>query len=177
MFLSKIENALHIIEKRLLIVVWIALLFITLMVVVDVFMRYVLDDPLPATVEMSTLIMPIVVFPGLAYTLFAGGHVRVSIFADRMPQQARYMCQLISLAAGLFTFGILTFWGWQHFWNSFVIREEMLAAIPLPWYVGKASLPLGAGLMSAEFLVQLVLIVVRKISVQKASVPKEAVGI
>ena len=36
--------------------------------------------------------------------------------------------------------------------HSFSIREEMLAVVPLPWYVGKFAMPVGFLIFTAALL-------------------------
>jgi TRAP-type C4-dicarboxylate transport system permease small subunit len=127
-----------------------ALLFMAFMIVYDVFMRYVFNSPLPASVEASELIEPYVVFLPFAYALYAHRHVRVTLVTGRLPTRIRLATEIFVYLLVFFFCIILTYYSWLEFWQSYKIDETMLAAIKLPWWVGKFSMPLGLALMAAE---------------------------
>ncbi|MBA7688500.1 Ectoine/5-hydroxyectoine TRAP transporter small permease protein UehB [subsurface metagenome] len=155
MLLAKYESYLQRACRAILWIVWVAIIFMILLVVVDVFGRYVFNSPLPATVEMSELIMPIAIYPALAYALATRQHVRVSMVTDRLPPRVRSVFEILIYIIGLAFCVLLTHWGWQYFWTSFVVREEMLAAIPVPWWVGKFFVPFGGFFFTLYFLLLL----------------------
>jgi len=125
-----------------------------LMISADVFLRYVFNAPLPASIEISQLIEPYVVFLPFAFALSLGSHVRVTLVTSRLSGKARLFSELITCAAGIFVFAVLTYWGWLHFLESFAVRETMLASIRLPWWLGKLAMPLGMALMTMQYVYQ-----------------------
>jgi TRAP-type C4-dicarboxylate transport system permease small subunit len=127
-----------------------ALVFMAFMIVVDVFLRYVFNSPLPASVESSELIEPYVVFLPFAYALFADRHVRVTLLISRFPARIRLAAEIFAYLLGFAFFAILCYYSWEEFWQSYVIDETMLAAIRLPWWAGKFSMPIGMALVAAE---------------------------
>jgi TRAP-type C4-dicarboxylate transport system permease small subunit len=130
-------------SKAILWVVGISLIFMILMIVIDVFGRYVLNSPLPATFEISQIIMPSAIFPAFAYALATRQHVRVTLVTDRLPPRAQSACDVLAYLLGLVFAVLITYWGWQEFWKSFVAKEIMQAAISVPWWVGKFFMPFG----------------------------------
>lgn len=153
--LDKFEVYIQRATKALLWVVWVSIIFMILMIVIDVSGRYAFNSPLPVTVEMSQLIMPFVIYPALAYALAKRQHVRVSLVTDRLPPRAQSACEILAYLMGLFFAVLITHWGWQEFWESFVIREIMPAAIPLPFWVGKFLVPFGGFFFALQFLLLL----------------------
>ena len=127
----------------------------TLMVVIDVTGRFVFNEPLPATVDASELILPYLAFIPLAYTLATDAHMRLTMFTDRLPLSAQRGLKIFVNIMGFVFFALLTIYGWYNFWGSFLIREQMAAPIYLPWYVGKFALPIGTALISIQYLIQL----------------------
>ncbi|MEQ8695869.1 MAG: TRAP transporter small permease subunit, partial [Bauldia litoralis] len=71
--LDRIEDAMSVGAVLLLVA-------ITVAVCVEVFMRYVLNDPLVWVVEMSEYALLYICFLGAAWALREGNHVRVDIF-------------------------------------------------------------------------------------------------
>ncbi len=55
-----------------------------ILVVVEVFMRYVMQRPLMVADEFSAYMLVALSFIGLAYTWRQGGHVRITILVSRM---------------------------------------------------------------------------------------------
>jgi len=142
----------------------ISIIALTLMITIDVVGRYVFNQPLPASVEMSEVFMPYIIFPAFAYALITGAHVRATLVVDRLPSGVQKWAGVLGCTAGLFFFSLLTIWGWQQFWDSFVIREQMLAAIPVPWWVGKLAMPIGMFFIALRFLLMLLVRVVPRLN-------------
>jgi TRAP-type C4-dicarboxylate transport system permease small subunit len=68
-----------------------------ILVVVEVFTRYVLDRPLMVADEVSAYMLVALSFLGLAYTWRQGGHVRITILVSRLPGKAAAWVRLIGL--------------------------------------------------------------------------------
>ena len=132
------------------------LLILALMITVDVFLRFAFNDPLPAAPETSVLLLPWIVFPAFIYALISGAHVRVSLVTDRLSLRVRSRLEFFTDIGGLILFSVITYWGYVHFQESFVVREVMLAAIRLPWWAGKLALPVGAFVMTLGYLNKLI---------------------
>jgi len=153
--LNKFEAYLQKSNKALIWIVSGALIFMILMIVVDVSGRYIFNSPLPASVEITEIIMPLVIYPALAYALAKRQHVSVSLVTDRLPPRARLAFEIFAYLMGLFFAVLITYWGWQEFWKSFVINEIKPAAILLPWWVAKLFVPFGGFFFALQFLLLL----------------------
>jgi TRAP-type C4-dicarboxylate transport system permease small subunit len=68
-----------------------------MLVVVDVFMRYVMQRPLMVSDEISAYMLVALSFLGFAYTWRQGGHVRVEILVGRLSPRARDRVRLAGL--------------------------------------------------------------------------------
>lgn len=139
-----------------------ALLVLTLMTTADTFMRYVFNAPFPASVEISQLIQPYVIFLPFAFALSSGSHVRVTLFTDKLKGRPKAIVDFIPFLIGSIFFTVMTYISWIRFYDSFRINETMLAAIRLYWWVGKMAMPIGLGLMTIQSLL-LAIIAFRKI--------------
>jgi TRAP-type C4-dicarboxylate transport system permease small subunit len=78
-----------------------AVLAITLLISLDVLLRYFLDRPLLFVDEVSSFLQVFVVFGGLAYTFLVGGHVRVDLVSAHLPPGMRAWLRLLTLALGV----------------------------------------------------------------------------
>ncbi len=68
-----------------------------MLVVVDVFMRYVMHRPLMVSDEFSAYMLVALSFLGLAYTWRQGGHVRIEILVSRLSPPVYAWVRLIGL--------------------------------------------------------------------------------
>ncbi len=158
--LQKVDDIFAKIEMFFVIICGIATIGLTLLVVVDVAMRNLFNAPIPGGVEATELILPYIVFLAMAYTLHTGGHVRVNILYDRFPKPLKNSAEGLDCIIGFAFFGLLTWFGALHFWESFRILEFMMAAIKLPWWVGKFSMPLGTLAITLRFALRFLHVIV-----------------
>ena len=68
-----------------------------MLVVVEVFMRYILRQPLMVAYEFSAYMLVAVAYLGTAYTWRQGGHVRVTVLVSRLSPRAYSWIRLIGL--------------------------------------------------------------------------------
>jgi TRAP-type C4-dicarboxylate transport system permease small subunit len=161
MSLAKIEKIFQKLRLALVAISGAALIAMILMITLDVFLRFAFNSPLPATLEMSQLFEPHVVFLPMAFALATGSHVRVSLFTQHFRGRAKKFAEIFAYVVAIVFFALFTYWGWLHFWASFKINEIMLASIKLYWWTGKLAMPLGLCLITVECLYQMVLIFAR----------------
>lgn len=133
-----------------------------LMITIDVLLRYFLNAPLPASVEICQLVEPWVVFLPFAYTLAVGGHVQVTLVTMKLPEKWRQGCDIFAYIVCFIFFIILCYYSWIEFAHSYAIGEIMLAAVKLPWWAGKLAMPIGTLLIGIQCIFQ-ILITVKKI--------------
>ena len=167
--LKKVNWLLDLGDKGLIFITGFALVALALMIFVDVCMRFIFNCPLPASAEATELAMPYITFGTLAYTLALGKHIRISAAVDYMPDKLKFCCEILTCVVGVFFCGLMTFGGWNFFWESFVIRENMLAIVKLPWWVGKFIMPIGFCLMMLRFIYNLIFLVNKGVSNQNNS--------
>jgi len=152
-FIQPVKKVLGYIDNVLNLLTGIALVFLTFMIVYDVFSRFAFNAPLPATVEVSELLMAYIVFLTLGYTLSQGLHIRVTVLFEYIPKGAKVYFDLLAAVLGACFCAMVTYYAWDFFMHSFEIREEMLAVIKLPWYVGKFAMPLGFLFFTIHYIV------------------------
>ena len=156
MLIEKLDHAILHIEQAQIICSWITTVLVMLMIVLDIFLRFVFNHPLPASWEISEVVMPYLVIFGFAYALTKNFHVRVSLIADHLPRKANSACSALANISSFIMCMMLTYWSWLRFWESFLIREEILAAISIPWWVGKLAMPIAFGTLGARYLMNFI---------------------
>jgi TRAP-type C4-dicarboxylate transport system permease small subunit len=152
MLLKKIDTFLQKIEYLFLQCSWAITMVITLLIVTDVCMRFFFNKPLPATWEISEVAMPFIVMVGFAYTLTKGVHVQVTILTDRMPPKVKFFFHSFGNLLSISICSALCYWSWLRFIQSFRMKEEMLAAVEIPWWLGKFAMPVCFALFGLRFL-------------------------
>lgn len=133
----------------------VVLIAMAFMVTYDVLVRNIFNTPLPASVEISQLMAPYVVFLPFAYTLVVGAHVQVTLLTMRLPRRLFLGTEVLVYVLDFLFFSVLAYFSWREFLASWACDEIMLAAIKLPWWVGKFSMPLGMLFMALQCLLQL----------------------
>lgn len=122
---------------------WLALLLV-LVVVYDVFTRYVLSASSVAVQELEWHIFSLLFLLAAAYTLKHNKHVRVDVFYVRLDEKKQ---ALVNIAGGLlflvpFTL-VVVFSSWSFVASSFLIFESSPDPGGLPYrYFLKAAIPL-----------------------------------
>jgi TRAP-type mannitol/chloroaromatic compound transport system permease small subunit len=150
--LNRFDQKLKKIEKIQIAVSWLVTLFVTLMLVTDILLRFLFNYPLRAAWETSEVLMPYIVMFGFAHTLTTNVHVRVSLVTDRFPKKIRSGFETFGYLLSLTMCVLLTYWSWLRFWESFVIGEEILAAVRIPWWIGKLGMPLSFATFGGRYL-------------------------
>jgi TRAP-type C4-dicarboxylate transport system permease small subunit len=92
-----------------------------MLVVVDVFMRYLMLRPLMVSDEFSAYMLVALSFLGLAYTWRQGGHVRIEILVNRLPPRVARWVRLAGLLLVFFFMLALD----QAAWKMIVYAHEM----------------------------------------------------
>jgi len=150
--LQPVRTFLGYIDRVLVWLTGISLVILTFMIATDVFTRYAFNTPLPATAETSELLMAYIVFLSLGYTLSQGMHIRVTVLFEYIPKSAKLYFDLFADILGAVFCAMVTYYAWGFFLHSFEIREEMLAVVKLPWYVGKFAVPVGFLFFTIRFV-------------------------
>ncbi len=89
-------------------IVTILLIILVLLVNVSVIFRYVLENPLRSTEELSLFIIVYVVFLGASMALKKHRHVGIQLLVDPMPPKVRYTINLFVSMGILYFLTILT---------------------------------------------------------------------
>jgi TRAP-type C4-dicarboxylate transport system permease small subunit len=77
---------------------------------VDVCLRYIFNQPIPGSFEITEFIMPILVTFGFAYCALEKGHVQVELLVSRLSKRGQ---ALMNSVASLIFFGLFALITWQ----------------------------------------------------------------
>lgn len=144
---------------------WLAVLISSVVLTVMAFMTTfdvtlrAFGRPFPASVEISQLMEAWVIFLPFAYTLAMDRHVKVTIITMRLPRAWRLASNLFGLFTGMILFALMTWFSWFEFYHSWSINEFMMAAIILPYWLGKLAMPIGMALLTIQCVISSIMFI------------------
>jgi TRAP-type C4-dicarboxylate transport system permease small subunit len=110
------------------------MVFLMLLTVVDVFLRYFFKAPITGSTEISRLLMVIIVFPALGWAAIDRAHIRVDLVVSRIPARLQAIFSSITFFFALVTFVIIT---WRSFLEATVVNRQTsllhLSFTPFYW--------------------------------------------
>ena len=125
------------------------------LVLIEVFMRYVLNRPLMVADEISALMLVAITYLGAAYTFRRGQHVRITAFVKRLPPKVSSWLRVVTLGLVLSLSIILAVSSYELM--AFSFRMNMSSGtwlrIPLRW--PQLTLPIGFTLLSVVLVIEL----------------------
>jgi TRAP-type C4-dicarboxylate transport system permease small subunit len=133
----------------------IALLFcIMIIVVLDVFMRYVVGRPFAFTYDLvGVYLMAGVFFLALSHAQAANANVAVDILLAKFSEPMRRVGDIIACIAGGSVFLLIAVVGFHRALDSFQSNDVLAGAIPWPMWVSAALVPVGSTVLVLRMLV------------------------
>ena len=131
--------------------------FITLIIIYEVFMRYLVKSPTTWVNDVSEILLVYVTFLGSAYVLSLGEHTKVDIVITLLKRRNQEIMGIIQDTLSLFFCAVFTYIAWNSFWDSLVTQERTaggLFSVPL-WSV-YVVIPFGGLLMCIQLIRQIV---------------------
>jgi C4-dicarboxylate transporter DctQ subunit len=102
--------SINLFSKGLAALSGIGILAITLIVTVDVGMRYLLNSPLLFAEEICEFVLALIAFTGFAYTFQKGGHIKIDLIIRRFSQKLQHRVYTVTLSLAI---AYLTIFTWQ----------------------------------------------------------------
>lgn len=132
------------------------MLAIMLIVVADVFMRYMLNRPFSFTYDLVGLyLLAGLFFLSLSDTFRVRAHVSVDILVQHLGPAGRHLSEVVACLAGLPVFIAMTWLGWERAWDNWVSNDVLAGAIAWPTWASAVLVPIGCGLLVLRLLVHL----------------------
>ncbi|MFK7952683.1 MAG: TRAP transporter small permease subunit [Ekhidna sp.] len=130
---------------------WLTVLLV-LVIVIDVFLRYVFNSTSAASFELEWHLFAAIFLLGAAYTLQNDKHVRVDVFYHRFSEKGKARVNLIGTLFLLLPLCIVAFWESLSFVSSsFAVSETSPDPGGLPArYIIKSAIPIGFFLLGLQ---------------------------
>lgn len=129
-------KAINFLSRIAIYMAMVVLMVMMSLTVADVFMRYIFNDPITGTTELTEYMM-VCTLLGMAPCALQRRHINVDVVTQVLPPRFNAVVDLITLLAGLAFIIILS---WQGFMAglyelSFDVRSSMLNIPDFPFYV------------------------------------------
>jgi len=147
---------------------YIAVSFVAASTIVDVFMRYFLNSPIRGVIETNTLLLPVIVYLGLAATQRSRRHIRVNILIMHLPPRAQLVLETgVFVLAFSFVF-VMGLQALEDAMMSRAIHQVMFGTDPpIATFPFKFVLPIGLWLFCFQYLKD----IAKNVALLKVKVP------
>jgi len=133
----------------------IVLLGILALMSAEVFFRYLFNKPILGTVEISSYLLVIFCFTGIAFVQSQRGHICIELVTQKLPAGLQRALRIITLVLSLAVFAVIT---WQMaiaFWKSWEMQEVRWGALPVPVWPVKFMIAFGSLTLCLQLLLDI----------------------
>jgi TRAP-type C4-dicarboxylate transport system permease small subunit len=150
----KIELFIHTVCKAFALVSVVFLFLMMIFIAVDVVGRYILNMPIPGSIDFVTVMMVLLVFPAFGYLTSQDGHVRTDILFDRLSKRWQGIFDIFNSLLSIFLIFCITWQlgarAWSIIKNPPGISTSYFQWPHLPFIILAA---VGMGLMTLEMFI------------------------
>lgn len=95
--------------RLLALIAGVCLLLLMIFTVIDVFLRYVFNAPFRSVLEFTEFMMALIVFLGIAYCGWTGGHISVDVFAKWLDRPGLKFLPAVLAFVGAALFALIAY--------------------------------------------------------------------
>ncbi len=107
---------------------------------------------IPSYADFSGFMLAAASFMALAYTLRAGGHIRVGLLVQRLPMRLRWGSELVTLGMGAAFAGFATYFSARLLEESWRYGDKSTGIVAIPIWIPQCAMVLGLGLLAVAFV-------------------------
>lgn len=126
------------------------LVALTCVVVVQIILRG-FGVRFPGAHEIAGYCLAGSMFLGLAYTLRAGGHIRVELLLTHLPARLRIAAEVWCYSVGLVVSSILAAYSARMTWDSFAFNSMSPGLLRIPLWMPQTAMAVGTIVLAAAF--------------------------
>lgn len=123
---------------------------ITLLVLYEVLVRYVLSAPTSWTAEVENYLQIGMVMLGGGYALHHGGHVRVDVLYRNFGERGKAWVDILTMLCVLLAAGPIIYYGVDLSWEAFETHQTSVTAAEIILWPSMAAVPVGATLVALQ---------------------------
>jgi TRAP-type C4-dicarboxylate transport system permease small subunit len=139
--------------------IWAAslLIFILMLyVTADVVGRYLLNNPLPATFELGSMLLVPIAFWAFAYVQARKSHMRLELLSQLGSARLQAILDVFTYVIGVFLFTLIVWHGFGWAYESWQSKDYTGGVFKIPYYPSKFALVLGAFFLWLQFIIDLI---------------------
>lgn len=137
--------------------------------VLEVFARALFKISVPGSYEYVSLLFVYLIYLGLGFSQRRDAHITVGIMYDHMPRRGRKIVQGLYLFGACLFFAALTWTSAASAWNAYVMGDTVLGVVEVKTWWARAGIPVGLGLFSTRFLIQLIRLTTNDVLLEDAT--------
>lgn len=130
------------------------ILFVMFFVGAEVLMRYAFNSPIPAHLELSELMGPIIVFLALSYTQATHGHVGMDLVLDMLSFRAHRFALMGTLLVSIFICSVIAYFSLKIAIQLWRFDDVTMSPPYFKTWPSAAAIPLGYILISIRMYIQ-----------------------
>ncbi|MGR3464406.1 TRAP transporter small permease [Limimaricola sp.] len=111
-----------------------------------------LPSTIPSYADFAGFMLASSTFLAMAYTLRSGGHVRVNLFVQRLPQGGTLLAEAAALVAGAAFVGLALWYTVALVLESFHYGDVSSGIVPVPLWVPQSVMAAGLALLLVAML-------------------------
>lgn len=138
----------------------VAILMITLIVVLDVALRALFRQPLPGATELSTLLMVVLVYLGLASVQTTKANFRMEVLINYLPPGIARALDFLTTLIALIAISIIAWYTSQEALHALSMQEMSYGAVRFPIYPARLAIAVGFILLVLQLLIDAVFLLV-----------------
>jgi len=131
----------------------ISVIVMTLMITVDVVLRYLFNRPLAFGTEYSGYLLVFISYVALGYVARVGGHINVDFLVRRLPRQQRNGVDIIGLFVTLGLISLYLWFAWDLWLGAVQSGQESETIMRTPLWIPYTFLWVGLLLLDLELVV------------------------
>ena len=157
-FADKVDK---LIQKITLTIAWVYV-FLVIIIIAQVFMRYVLGTGHPMVEELQWHFYAIGIMFGLSYSQTLDSHIRVDVVAGLLKKRTRLMWEVFGILVLALPFVFVVFYNSLDFvYESWRVNESSDAPIGLPWrWLIKGVIPVSFFFLGVTLITRLIRVLV-----------------
>lgn len=130
----------------------VCIVLITVTMLAEVFLRYLFGQSLLGAIEFVELLVAFVFFALLSYTQHLKGHLRLTLFIDRLQPRIRLALETVVLLL-ILCFIVLMMWqAWAEALYSTAQQQVRFGAVPYPIWPAKLAAAVTVAVMGLQVL-------------------------
>lgn len=142
--------------------------------VCEVLARALFSKSLPGAYEYVSLMFVYLIYLGLGFSQRRDAHITVGILYDQLPRGVRRVVEGAYLLFAFVFFAALTWTSAVSAWTNFAMGDTILGIVEVKTWWARAGIPVGLGLFSLRFLIQLIALIAQDELLEEAAAREAA---